>query len=220
MDQLELLDKRRHCMSFTDEIPDKALIEKILHKSWKVTPSKNSFMPYHVNVLGPDRAAEKKSIWQKSQNNNDTMNSKNFGTPNNHGNNLFFKHLASAPYLLVFSQRVCEPNGLISRNVEGGAYYEQMHEDEVHNNMQSVGIEVGMFHSNLTAFALEEGLDTSCILCFPADKSHWTDMPWVEHHVLLLMSIGYCELARRDFLNEKDSADDKKPEPSEVIRWI
>ena len=30
-------------------------------------------MPYHVNVLGPDKVAEKKSIWQKSQNNNDTM---------------------------------------------------------------------------------------------------------------------------------------------------
>ena len=44
MDQLELLDKRRHCMSFTDTPPDKALIEKILWKSWKVTPSKNSFM--------------------------------------------------------------------------------------------------------------------------------------------------------------------------------
>ena len=171
MDQLELLDKRRHCMSFTDTPPDKALIEKILWKSWKVTPSKNSFMPYHVNVLGPDKAAEKKSIWQKSQNNNDTMNAKNFGAPSSTENNRFFEHLSSAPYLLVFSQRVCEPNGFIAKNVEGGAYYEQMHEDEVNNNMQSVSVEVGMFHSNLTAFALEEGLDTSCILCFPTDES-------------------------------------------------
>ena len=220
MDQLELLDKRRHCMSFTDTPPDKALIEKILWKSWKVTPSKNSFMPYHINVLGPDKAAEKKSIWQKSQNNNDTMNAKNFGAPSSTENNRFFEHLSSAPYLLVFSQRVCEPNGFNAKNVEGGAYYEQMHEDEVNNNMQSVSVEVGMFHSNLTAFALEEGLDTSCILCFPTDEASWSDMPWIEHNVILLMTIGYCDQARRDFITSEESEIDKKPEPNEVIRWI
>ena len=221
MTQLELLDKRRHIMKFSnDNIPPKSLIEDILWKSWKVTPSKNSFMPYHVNVLGPDRIDEKQRIWQKSQNNNDTRNLKNFGVPNPVGNNLFFTHLSSTPYLLVFSQRICEPNGLIGRYVEGGTYYEQMHEDEADDNMQAVGIEVGMFHSNLTAFALEEGLDTSCILCFPTNPKEWEDMPWIENNVLLLMSIGYSELARRDFLTEADSLLDKKPEPEEVIRWI
>ena len=35
MDQLELLDKRRHCMSFTDTPPDKALIEKMKKNSQK-----------------------------------------------------------------------------------------------------------------------------------------------------------------------------------------
>tara|TARA_B000000475_G_scaffold258042_1_gene239775 strand:- start:2513 stop:3178 length:666 start_codon:yes stop_codon:yes gene_type:complete len=221
MTQLELLDKRRHIMKFSDDnIPPKSVIEDILWKSWKVTPSKNSFMPYHVNVLGPDKVEEKKDIWQKSQNNNDTQNTKNFGAPNPVGNQLFLEHLSSAPYLLVFSQRVCEPNGLIAKNVEAGAYYQQMHEDEADGNQQAVGIEVGMFHSNLTAFALEAGLDTSCILCFPSDRASWTDMDFVEGHVLLLMSVGYSELARRDFLTEADSALDKKPEPEEVIRWI
>ena len=128
--------------------------------------------------------------------------------------------MESTPYLLVFSQRICEPNGLIARNVAYGAYYQQMHKDEADGNQQAVGIEVGMFHSNLTAFALEEGLDTSCILCFPSDESEWTDTSFVEGHVLLLMSIGYSELARRDFLTEADSELDKKPEPEEVIRWI
>ena len=148
------------------------------------------------------------------------MNSKNFGKPNPRGNNLFFEHLSTAPYLLVFSQRICKPNKFIAKNVEEGAYYEQMHEDEAMNNMQSVGIEVGMFHSNLVAFALEAGLDTSCILCFPPRLEDWQDMPWVENNVLLLMTIGHCDLARRDFLNSEDSKLDQKPEPEEIIRWI
>ena len=57
MTQLDLLDERRHVKVYDGEsIPDKELIEKILWRAWKVTPSKNNFMPYHVNVLGPERA--------------------------------------------------------------------------------------------------------------------------------------------------------------------
>ena len=45
-------------------------------------------------------------------------------------------------------------------------------------------------------------------------------MPWIEHNVILLMTIGYCEQARRDFITPEESEIDKKPEPNEVIRWI
>ena len=59
MDALELLDKRRHVKVYSLKDPGKELIEKLLWKAWKVTPSKNNFMPYHCNVLGPEREQEK-----------------------------------------------------------------------------------------------------------------------------------------------------------------
>ena len=75
MTQLDLLDERRHVKVYDGEsIPDKELIEKILWRAWKVTPSKNNFMPYHVNVLGPERASEKESIWMKSVKNKKSIN--------------------------------------------------------------------------------------------------------------------------------------------------
>ena len=61
----------------TEDIPEKQLIEDLLWKAWKVTPSKNNFMPYHCNVLGPDKVKEKHSIWKKSQQNKKEINEHN-----------------------------------------------------------------------------------------------------------------------------------------------
>ncbi len=60
---LHLLNKRRHVFEYDSEnIPEKQLIEDLLWKVWKVTPSKNSFMPYYCYVLGPDKVEEKNKI--------------------------------------------------------------------------------------------------------------------------------------------------------------
>ena len=60
MSTFDLLEKRRHVRTYkTDKHPPKELIEKLLWKTWKTTPSKNNFMPYNVHVLGPDKANEK-----------------------------------------------------------------------------------------------------------------------------------------------------------------
>ena len=61
-------------MEFSEEAPDKKIIEDILWKAWKVTGSKNNFMPYQVNVLGPDKVEEKLNIWNKSKANKKMTN--------------------------------------------------------------------------------------------------------------------------------------------------
>lgn len=223
MDQLELLSKSRHVVEWADgygEVPEKALIEKILWKSWKVTRSKNSFMPYTVHVLGPEKVAEKKKIWEKTKVQDVMMNEKNkdYVHPAT-SNNKLFEQLASAPYTIVMTQRICEPNPLYQRHIEDGAYYEQMDNDA--KNAQMVGcVETGMFYSNFTAFALEEGLDTSCILCFSEKMADWKDVDYVDQPPLMLVTIGKCKQSRREWLNDRDSADDKKPEPETVINWV
>ena len=54
MNQLELLSKSKHVIEWSDEVPDKALIEKILWNTWKVTRSKNSFMQSDQNDYSSD----------------------------------------------------------------------------------------------------------------------------------------------------------------------
>ena len=132
MTQLQLLNKRQHVMAYdTDDVPEKQLIEDLLWKAWKVTPSKNNFMPYHCNVLGPERVAEKHSIWMKSVKNKKEINEANIKDHKEDGYNPYFEHLSTAPYLLVFTQRVCEPNEYYRKTIEKGDYYEQIHEDQI-----------------------------------------------------------------------------------------
>lgn len=53
MSTFDLLEKRRHVRKYrTDKHPPYELIEKLLWKTWKTTPSKNNFMPYNCHVLG------------------------------------------------------------------------------------------------------------------------------------------------------------------------
>lgn len=223
MTQLQLLNKRQHVMAYdTVDVPEKQLIEDLLWKAWKVTPSKNNFMPYHCNVLGPERVEEKHSIWMKSVKNKKEINEKNIKDHKEEGYNPYFEHLSTAPYLLVFTQRVCEPNEYYRKIIEKGDYYEQMHEDQISSMLRTTAVEVGMWMANLSAFALEKGLNTSTIACFPyrEDNSEWEDLPWVKHPVVLLGSIGKAKQYRRESMSEIQKKDDQKPEPKTIIKWV
>ena len=219
---LNLLNRRQHVFLYDEEnIPEKKLIEDLLWKAWKVTPSKNSFMPYHCNVLGPDKVNEKHSIWQKSMMNKKQINEKEIKDHKEDGYNPYFKHLSSAPYLLVFTQRVCKPNAYYQRSIDEGDYFEQTDSKKVESMIRTTATEVGMFMANLSAFALEKGLDTSTIACFPySNLKAWSDLPWVKYPVVLLGSIGKAKEFRRESMSDIEKKDDKKPEPETVIRWI
>mgnify|MGYP001395066375 FL=1 len=219
---LNLLNRRQHVFVYdTENIPEKKLIEDLLWKAWKVTPSKNSFMPYHCNVLGPDKVNEKHSIWQKSMMNKKQINEKEIKDHKEDGYNPYFKHLSSAPYLLVFTQRVCKPNAYYQRSIDQGDYFEQTDSKKVESMIRTTATEVGMFMANLSAFALEKGLDTSTIACFPySNLKAWSDLPWVKYPVVLLGSIGKAKLYRRNRMGQEERKMDMKPEPEEVIKWI
>ena len=219
---LNLLNRRQHVFLYDEEnIPEKKLIEDLLWKAWKVTPSKNSFMPYHCNVLGPDKVNEKHSIWQKSMMNKKQINEKEIKDHKEDGYNPYFKHLSSAPYLLVFTQRVCKPNAYYQRSIDEGDYFEQTDSKKVESMIRTTATEVGMFMANLSAFALEKGLDTSTIACFPySNLKAWSDLPWVKYPVVLLGSIGKAKEFRRESMSDVEKKDDKKPEPETIIKWI
>ncbi len=233
MDIFKHLDKRAHVMKYdNDRIPPEERIDDLLYKTWKVTPSKNNFMPYHCNVLGPDKKDEKISIWKKCVSNKKEINEdkipKHYSQEQGDiwkedGFNPYFEHINSAPYLLVFTQRVCKPNEFLKECISRGDFYEQMHEEYIPELLRTACVEVGMFMANLGALALEQGLNTSTIICFPYHSKTWTkgweDIPWVKYPVILLGSIGYKEQLRREHMSDYSSKQDKKPEKETVIQW-
>ena len=232
MDAYELLSKRRHIHLFdTEKIPPKEQIDDLLYKAWKVTPSKNNFMPYHVNVLGPEHVSEKESITKKCMLNKKRINedkipkhySEKHKTWEEDGTNPAFVHIRTAPYVLVFTQRICKPNKFYQECIDRGDFFEQMHEEYLAELQRTTCTEIGWFTSNLTNLCLEQGLDTATLLCFPYYEKTWNrdweDIPWVKYPVLLLCSIGYSKQSRREFMHPANRARDKKPEKETVVVW-
>ena len=114
MDQLEFLDKRRHVRQWMDEYPEKSVIESVLWKAWKVTPSKQNFIPYTVTILGPDKAIEKELVWGLSRKNKIDVNESNKEGWKEPGDNPDYDYIKTAPYVVIFSQRSpCKPTPYI-----------------------------------------------------------------------------------------------------------
>ena len=62
---VDTYEKRHHVFEYEKKnIPDE-LVKDILYKAWKITPSKNNFMPYHVHVIGPEQQGIKDEVWRK-----------------------------------------------------------------------------------------------------------------------------------------------------------
>ena len=61
MINLEELLKKRSNVSFfrEDKVPEKSLIDEILNKAHTLTPHKNNFYHYEIEVYGPEHEEEK-----------------------------------------------------------------------------------------------------------------------------------------------------------------
>jgi len=58
----EIMSKRHNTQFFSDKVPDKSLVEKILKDAHTLTPHKNNFYRYKVNVWGPEHKEQKRLI--------------------------------------------------------------------------------------------------------------------------------------------------------------
>ncbi len=228
MSIVNTLKKRRHVAHYNmEDIPSKDTINYILWKAWKSTPSKNNFMPYKVNVLGPDKEVEKRKIYDKVVENHLYYDELGLATDNKHITDYQFhvnpnyKHIQHNPYLLIFNSRVCdEPNEYYKMQVEEhGHFAEQCNKDFIIPIAESTSVEVGLFAQTVTTLCLEENIDVSYTACFPKDMTKWKDIPYVQFgdgkaRVLLLMSIGKGKVYR------KRHNKDRKPDFHKVVNWI
>lgn len=231
MDAYNLIHKRRHVVEFDKEnIPEKYVIEECLWKAWKVTPSKQNFMPYSIAVLGPDKRYEKEILWNLTRKNKKRINEDNaekiLGIKGHkeEGNNPNYIYLRTAPYILIISQRVCKPNPYIQQCIDQFRdHYEHMHSDgeNIRNIAGTASFEAGMFVANLWAFLLERNIDLNVNACFPSSRHDWGELSHILNHPpIMVCGIGYCKVARRNENTLEKYKDDYKPEPGEIIKWI
>lgn len=223
MSVFRLLDSREHVMVWDEKVPEKRLIEKLLWQAWKVTPSKQNFMPYSIAVLGPDKEEEKTKLKHLSMLNKKMTNERTHPGHTEEGHNINFSY-EGAPYILVYSQRApCKPNPYIQNMVDNeNDFYEQMHDTPIHlrGMIRTTALEVGLFAGHLSTLALEQGLRTNYICCFPNEVEDWHPLPIIKHKPLLIQCIGYCKHPRRNARSYEHLVKDTKPQPEELITWI
>ena len=175
---VDTYEKRHHVVNYENKnIPDE-LVKELLYNAWKITPSKNNFMPYHVSVIGPNQQSVKDEVWKKSVWNHQTKEEHEFKRFDGDGIeyttqtgkkakyefkvNRSYNHVRYNSHLIVFSARVCKPNSYIKRMIEEeGHHAEQMDKKEVRSLSATTGFECGLFAAHLTGLCIEHGMDVS-----------------------------------------------------------
>jgi hypothetical protein len=210
---------------------DSKIIYDCLEQAWRVTPSKQNFMPYNVHVLTPEAKKHKQILYNKAlkqQAVGSGYEIKNYKDLQKYdlilkkdGKDPFFSNLKSAPYIFLFSQRIeDEPNQLQQSNLDYGLTYCQTgHDQESLQHTEDIArIEVGMFSANLASALLHHQIDVSFTQCFPCDITSWTEHEFyfLQHNVLLIMTAGCGKKYRQDIPQIKDI--DPKPAFHKIVR--
>lgn len=241
MSIFDTLEKRHHVVKYKPESVPQKLFEDLLYKAWKISPSKNNFMPYKVSVLGPFKQEQKNIIYNKVVGNHkfydnigltkDTEANPKMNKEYKFEVNPNYHHVKYNSHLLIFSSRVCpKPNKYYQRMVrDRGHFAEQCEIDQVKPTAESTSFEVGLFASNLTALCIENNIDVSYTACLPKAEDKWEDTPYLWYDkenelakVHSIMSIGYGDYYRYQWLKDTEAkeGEDVKPEMNEIVEWI
>ena len=203
----DILKNRRHVIEFEDEIPDKELVNSLLQRTWKVTPSKNNFMAYTVHVF--TSKSTKNLIYNMCNTNEEKLNANNTTEGQ-------YKCILTAPYVLLFTQRLEDkPNKQQQKLIDKGVFYEAVDPNELNNMYDTCCIEVGMFAKTLTGLCLENNLDVSYTKCFSQNYKNWIEtLPFVNRNPIMIMSIGKGKIYR------EIKEDDLRPDFERIINWV
>ena len=221
MDIDKLLEKRKHVYEFyKDNIPSKHLIDSLLKRTWKVTPSKNQFMAYNVNVIAPEHTNYKKQIYNLC-----TFYEKDINKQNSISDvsdlNANLLCLLTAPYILIFTNRFEDsPNKEQLDQHNKGVYYEALDKNNFEELYDTNSLEVGMFSKTLTALCLQNNLDVSYTKCFPFSVQKWKEvLPFIQTRPILVMSIGKGKTFKLPKLVNNEITD-LRPEYKKIVKWI
>ena len=202
----QLFKSRTQCKKFSrKKIPDRALVEKLLNKTFELVPSKQNLVPYKVKVLGPEHSKLKRKFEDII-----VQNTAGGGGDKNY-------NVSSAPYDLLFTTRLVKPNEHIQERIRKGHSYRTCDANEYKWQKIDYSIEIGMFASVLTGLCIENKIDVSYLLCFPSEQQHYENFPLDGEDLIFSMQLGYKELGVGPAYIEDKSY---KPDVSEVISWI
>ena len=200
----EVYKKRVKVRRFTDKVPDHNLIIDMMKKTHDLVASKQNLMPYKIHVLDPKCKIQKEELFKL------TTQSVSNATKNIQ---------VYAPYVLVFTSRLAEPNEFVEKKISEGHFYQACFPETYHNKVaiNIACIEIGMWTKIFTGLCLEHDIDVSYLKCFDTNPDNWS---FINELPLFVASVGYCnwwsESARLDRYGHH-TVGETKPNFNEVV---
>ena len=219
MNTYNILQNRKYVKKYDNNYKiSQELIEEMLYKTWKVTPSKNNFMAYNVHVVGPDSPEIKQKVFlnclsneRKLDGNENILEERYLDDLPNYANILNCSHL------LIFTMRLeTEPNPYQQFLIQRGHKYEAVDQRTLNDMLPTVSFETGLFADTFSALCLENDLDVSFTGCFRRDLDSWKDIPFVTQKPVMIMTVGKA----RQYLDKSLDLPDPRPNFNRIVNFI
>ncbi len=236
----EILKKRSNISFFRkDKVPDKKVIEEILKKANELTPHKNNFWHYELEVYGVEHAEQKKTLalstvcnehlkyyrqdnlkdedWKKlKQAYNDWIDYHNGDQSKDYvmKDKWHFNEQVTAPYLLAYYPAKVK----MRESQKDDKYFTSGRADKVFRSTTKISRDEfnqqsGMNAMVITALAIEKGFDVSYCKCYFYNKAIHTDI-MAKGNPAFLLGIGYSDQNKKHYKSWI-----KKPIIDDIVKW-
>jgi hypothetical protein len=195
-----------------------SVIDDLLQRTWKVTPSKNNFMPYKLHVLGPQHQDLKDKVYEKAlkhQDDQDHLTVPSLKLPR-------FHNIVSCHYLLIFTQRVeDQPNAHQQELIALGRNYTQTDPNKLGEHYGNALLEIGMFCNTFAGLCIESKMDISYTLCFPKQLDQWQDdgFEFLDQVPIFIMTAGKAQTYLQDEYTKKELLD-LRPNYDRIVNFV
>jgi hypothetical protein len=249
MSLTEILKNRTNVSFFrNDRIPEKKLIQEILSQAHELTPHKNNFWHYEIEVYGPEHDEEKKyaalaTVCSEAMykyrdteatpadfeelkkiyevwldSHNDEKTKKEFNEIKSKLNKIHFNNQVRAPYLLVYTKK----EQLLTQSQKDSDYYRNGKLNALFKVKEPNSmwlIQAGMHSIITSALAVEKGLDASFCKCYFYNTN-------IHSNILRKASTGNNNIAFLLGLGFKDEVKYQykshvpKANLDEIVKWV
>ncbi len=198
-----------------------SLIYDLLLKTWKVTPSKNNFMPYTIHVVGPTDQKYKDLVYRNAASNEGTNDGLSDPLKIRYSSNLpNYSNILNCSYLLIFTMRLEDnPNPYQKMLIDRGHKYEAVDENKLDDMYPTASFEAGLFCDAFSAMCLENNIDVSYTGCFHRNIDKWKNIPFVKRKPIMLMTIGKAKVYLDDIKNDTEEKD-LRPDFDRIVNFV
>lgn len=184
---------RRHLDAYDNNVDIEKDFFTSLEEAWKVTPSKQNFMPYKIHIISPNAQEYKDKLY--------AMCLRNEGTVDNLSDEQLierYKHrppsyhsITNCSYALIITQRlITKVNVRQQKRLYKGHVAEQMDVKQQNALNSLASFEAGLFCNALQYYLLQKDINSCYTGCFKTNLDIWKTLPFVTETPIMIMTIG------------------------------